>query len=119
MQNDLISRSEVIAQLEGFKLSLGDVILRLVVDRVIERVKAQPAVAAPLKLDEWEETDSRKLYDAAMAAAVRVPRESHGVRECSNCKHFDESASDYPCSSCSCRDDGDPTCWEMMPDENL
>ena len=41
--NDLISRSELIAQLEGFKLSLGDVILRFVVDRVIDRVKALPA----------------------------------------------------------------------------
>ncbi len=41
--NDLISRSELIAQLEGFKLSLGDVILGFVVDRVIDRVKAQPA----------------------------------------------------------------------------
>lgn len=41
---DLINRSELIAQLEGFKLSLGDVILGFVVDRVIERVKALPAV---------------------------------------------------------------------------
>lgn len=48
--DDLISRSELISQLEGFKLSLGDVILGCVVDRVIERVKEQqperlPAVA--------------------------------------------------------------------------
>ncbi len=41
--DDLISRSELIAQLEGFKLSQGDVILRFVVDRVIERVEEMPA----------------------------------------------------------------------------
>lgn len=40
---DLISRSELIAQLEGFKYSLGDIILGFVVDRVIERVKELPA----------------------------------------------------------------------------
>lgn len=44
--NDLISRSELIAQLEGFKLSLGDVILGFVVDRVIEHVQEMPGVAA-------------------------------------------------------------------------
>lgn len=48
MQNDLISRSELIAQLEGFKFALGDVFFQMVVDRVIERVKAQPAVEAVL-----------------------------------------------------------------------
>lgn len=42
--NDLIDRAELIAQLEGFKLSLGDVILGFVVDRVIERVRQLPAV---------------------------------------------------------------------------
>lgn len=41
---DLISRSEVIAELEGLKLSVGDVILGFVVDRMIERVKAMPSV---------------------------------------------------------------------------
>ena len=41
--DDLISRSEVIAQLEGFKISIGDVIMGFVVDRIIERVKAIPA----------------------------------------------------------------------------
>jgi hypothetical protein len=41
--DDLISRSEVIAQLEGFKLSLGDIFLRFVVDRAIERVRDIPA----------------------------------------------------------------------------
>ena len=44
MRNDLISRSALIAELEGFKLSLGDVFFGMVVDRVIERVKAQPTI---------------------------------------------------------------------------
>jgi hypothetical protein len=41
--DDLISRSELIAQLQAFKMSMGDIVLRFVVDRVIERVKEQPA----------------------------------------------------------------------------
>ena len=44
MKNDLISRSALLAELEGFKLSLGDIFFRMIVDRVIERVKAQPTV---------------------------------------------------------------------------
>lgn len=42
-KSDLISRSELIAQLENFKISIGDVILRFVVDRIIEIVKNLPA----------------------------------------------------------------------------
>ena len=45
--DDLISRSELIAQLEGFKLSLGDVILGLVVQRVISFVLEMPAAEVP------------------------------------------------------------------------
>lgn len=41
--DDLISRAEVIAQLEAFKFCLGDIILGFVVDRVIERVRDIPA----------------------------------------------------------------------------
>ena len=37
--NDTISRSALIAELEAFKMSLGDVVLRFVVDRVIGVVK--------------------------------------------------------------------------------
>lgn len=40
--NDLISRTALIAELEAFKMSLGDFVLGWVVDRVIERVKQQP-----------------------------------------------------------------------------
>lgn len=46
MQNDTISRSALVAELEAFKMSLGDVVLRLIVDRVIEIVKAHKAVAS-------------------------------------------------------------------------
>lgn len=45
--NDLISRSALVAELESFKMSLGDIVFRFVVDRVIERVKAQPAAKPP------------------------------------------------------------------------
>jgi hypothetical protein len=37
--NDMISRSALIAELEAFKMSLGDIVLRFVVDRVIDLVK--------------------------------------------------------------------------------
>lgn len=40
---DLIDRAKLIADLEAFKLSLGDIVFGFVVDRVIEQVKAQPA----------------------------------------------------------------------------
>lgn len=47
MQNDIISRSALVADLKCFKAFLGDVVLGFVVDRVIERVEAQPAVEVP------------------------------------------------------------------------
>lgn len=40
---DLIDRGALVAELENFKASMGDPVLQLVVARVIERVKAQPA----------------------------------------------------------------------------
>ena len=43
---DLISRSALIADLEAYKMAMGDIILRLIVDRVIEQVEQQPAVEA-------------------------------------------------------------------------
>lgn len=42
--NDLISRAALIAELESYKLTLGDIFFRFIVDRVIERVKEMPAV---------------------------------------------------------------------------
>jgi hypothetical protein len=44
MQNDTIFRSALVAELEAFKMSLGDIVLRFVVDRVIDIVKAHPGV---------------------------------------------------------------------------
>ena len=44
MKDDLISRSALIAELEGFKAFLADMVFGWVIDRIIERVKAQPAV---------------------------------------------------------------------------
>lgn len=50
---DLIDRAKLVADLEAFKMSLGDIVFGFVVDRVIERVKAQPAenVKAALEPD--------------------------------------------------------------------
>lgn len=46
--DDLISRSALIAELEAFKMSMGDIVLRFVVDRVIDLVKNQPAATIQL-----------------------------------------------------------------------
>jgi hypothetical protein len=40
--NDLISRGALIEELRAFKISLGDIVLGWVVDRVIERVAQMP-----------------------------------------------------------------------------
>lgn len=40
---DLIDRAKLVAELTAFKVSLNDIVLGHVLDRVIERVKAQPA----------------------------------------------------------------------------
>lgn len=120
MQNDTISRSALVAELECFKVAAGDVVLRVLIDRIIGIVKDQPEVEpVPLTLDEWDETDSQKLYDVAKAALAKVPDASPGIRDCAGCKHFDESASDYPCYLCTFRSDGEPTHWEAASHENL
>ena len=41
--NDLISRSELVTQLESYKAAAGDVVIRVIVDRIIGIVKEQPA----------------------------------------------------------------------------
>lgn len=75
MQNDTISRSALVAELEGFKMSLGDIVLRFVVDRVIEIVKAHPGLVEP----EPEQVEERW---------------------CSDCAHFDLGPYEAPCRSC-------------------
>ena len=72
MANDTISRSALVAELEAFKMSLGDIVLRYVVDRVIDLVKAWPAV---------------KIY---------TPK-----KLCENCKHWDRPLAELPCRICN------------------
>ena len=44
MQNDTISRSALIAELERFKLSIEDIFLQFLVNWIIRIIKALPAV---------------------------------------------------------------------------
>lgn len=66
---DLIDRAKLIADLEAFKLSLGDIVFGFVVDRVIEQVKAQPKVKTSFKpysislIDIIEHTESGLLEE--------------------------------------------------------
>lgn len=92
MQNDLISRSVLIAQLEGFKLSLGDVILGFVVDRVIERVRALPAVEVASKIEYVD-------------------------KSCDYCRHRHCLINEDPCKSCLAMAEINAL-WEPA-DENL
>lgn len=43
---DNISRSELIAQLESYKAATGDVVIRVIVDRIIGIIKEQPGVGS-------------------------------------------------------------------------
>ena len=77
---DLIDRTALVEELERFKVSVPDPVLRLVVARVIDRVKVQPVVDAPV---------------------VRVPVEL----SCDTCKHLGKSAHRDPCASCLAGED--------------
>lgn len=46
--DDMISRSALVAELEAFKMSMGDIVLRFVVDRVIDLVRQQLAATIEL-----------------------------------------------------------------------
>lgn len=78
--NDMISRSALIAELEAFKMSLGDIVLRFVVDRVIDLVKnfqvkeTQPA----------EKKEPPRLVRAG----------------CQSCKHVAKNWAEEPCVNC-------------------
>ena len=52
--NDLISRDALIDELEAFKVSLGDIVLGWLVDRVIERVKQMPGAVKKVCLGDLE-----------------------------------------------------------------
>lgn len=69
--NDLIYRSALVAELESFKMSLGDIVFRFVVDRVIERVKAQPAAGPVPVRFELTPTGLRFYYsDGSMQEVI-------------------------------------------------
>jgi thiamine biosynthesis lipoprotein ApbE len=79
--DDLISRAKLVADLEAFKLSLGDIVFGYVVDRVIERVKAQPAAEAKKEtfLD-WRSEATRKAQkpkNDAMLAMIDIVEHTH------------------------------------------
>lgn len=42
--DDVISRYALIAELEAYKMSMADIVLRFLVDRIIGIIKALPAV---------------------------------------------------------------------------
>ena len=90
MQNDTISRSALVADLESFKVQMGDPVLRYLVDRVIERVKVQPG--------------------------VEVAPEIFIEKRCGTCRYFEQSAADFPCCACYHPDSAAPTRWEVAID---
>lgn len=89
MQNDTISRSALVAELECYKMSLGDIVLRFVVDRVIDIVKAHPGVALP-----------------------KYPV----IKCCDSCIHFAVRPEDEPCVSCVGAPGAVFPNWEGPPD---
>ena len=48
MNDDLISRSALIAEIQNRKVTTGDPVIRLIFDRLIDIVKGQPAVEDPV-----------------------------------------------------------------------
>lgn len=88
---DLIDRTALVEELEGLKAILGDVFLGMVVERAIERVKAQPVVEITV---------------------VRVPVEIG----CDTCKHLSCGVAEDPCNICIAR--AQNTEWEWA-DESL
>ena len=83
---ELIDRTALIEELESFKVSVPDPVLRLVVARVIDRVKVQPMVDAPV---------IRVYVDMA----------------CDTCKHVHCLCTDDPCKSCISSSENHPN-WE-------
>lgn len=73
-KTDLIDRTALLAELEGLKAILGDVFLGMVVERAIERVKAQPVVGVMPKCPV--------------------------IKSCDSCRHFAVHSEDEPCRSC-------------------
>lgn len=63
MQNDTISRSALVADLESFKVQMGDPVFRFLVDRVIERVKAQPGVSRQVEIAVKPSPNTGKVFE--------------------------------------------------------
>lgn len=76
--NDTISRSAIIAELEAYKMSLGDIVLRFVVDRVIDVVKNFKVKEEP-----------------------PAPKQVVQHRDCMTCKYLYDPFAGEPCQSCS------------------
>jgi hypothetical protein len=81
MKDDTISRSALIAELECFKVACGDVVIRVIVDRIIGIVKAHPGLVEPEPETEPETEQSEERW-------------------CSDCVHFDLGLLEEPCRSC-------------------
>lgn len=73
--DDLISRSALIAELEAFKMSMNDIVLRFVVDRVIDLVK------------------NFQVKETQPAIQVQ--------RNCNTCRYASMSCFKEPCKGCS------------------
>ena len=68
---DLIDRAKLVADLEAFKLRLGDIVFGYVVDRVIEQVKAQPA--AEVKQETFLDWRTAAAEKEAKRKAALIP----------------------------------------------
>lgn len=83
MKDDTISRSALIAELECFKVACGDVVIRVIVDRIIGIVKAHKAVEEAPPGSESEQLE---------------------ILSCENCVHSDVAWKDEPCCDCNGHD---------------
>lgn len=77
MQNDTISRSALITDLENRKVTAGDPVIKFLFDRLIDIVKDQPGV---------EEAPP----------AAQGPTE----RMCCECRNYENSVQEEPCLHC-------------------
>jgi hypothetical protein len=83
MQNDTISRSALVAELECYKMSLGDIVLRFVVDRVIEIVKA--AHKAPEEAPPEQPAKVLPNWEDKHCITCRYAKRIHSVEPCESC----------------------------------
>ena len=77
MQNDTISRSALITDLENRKVTAGDPVIKFLFDRLIDIMKEQPAVAAEkvVRCDEcrhYEPPDEGDYLGRCLSGMVAV-----------------------------------------------